>query len=189
MPEDRSMRTSTAIVRSFSVAPALRRGLYLTLFLAVLGTALQVVVPIVLQQVIDNEIIGSGDVDTDAVLGKGLLALLAVVVAMGARYISLKRLVFSAATGLAQLRVKTFDHLHRLSLLELQSERRGALVARVTADVETIQQFMEWGGMGMILGVSQVFLALVVMLAAVLAYLGFRAVRYLASAETSQSAT
>ena len=163
MTTDTTMRTSTAIRRAFSEAPGLRRGLILTLALAVVGTGLQIVVPIVLQQVIDNEILGSGDVDTTAVLQKGLLALGAVLVAMAARWVSLRRLVVSSATGLAQLRIRTFDHLHRLSLLELQSERRGALVARVTSDVETIQQFMEWGGVGMVLGVAQVSLAIVAM--------------------------
>lgn len=156
--------TTQALRRSFRIAPSLRRGLGITLLLAVAGTALQIVVPVVLQQVIDNEILGSGDVDTDAVLRKGLVALGAVGFAMGARYLSLRRLVVSSATGLAELRVKTFGHLHRISLLELQQERRGALVARVTSDIETMQQFMEWGGMGMILGVAQVSLAVLAML-------------------------
>ena len=163
MSDKPSLSTAAALRRSFAVAPALRRGLVITLLLAVVGTALQIVVPIVLQQVIDNEILGSGDVDTDAVVRKGLIALGAVFVAMLARYVSLRRLVETSATGLAQLRVKTFGHLHRLSLLELQQERRGALVARVTSDVETMQQFMEWGGMGMILGLAQVTLALLAM--------------------------
>jgi ATP-binding cassette subfamily B protein len=145
------------------VAPALRLGLGATLLLAVVGTALQIIVPVVLQQVIDNEILGSDDIDPGTVVRKGLLALVAVAVAMVARWLSLKRLVVSSASGLAQLRIRTFDHLHRMSLLELQAERRGALVARVTSDVETIQQFMEWGGIGMILGVSQVSLTIVAM--------------------------
>lgn len=157
------MRTSTALRRSFAVAPALGKGLWLTLVLAVTGTALQIVVPVVLQQIIDNEILGSDRIDTGAVLSRGLVAFVAVLLAMAARWLSLRRLVVSSATGLAQLRIRTFGHLHRLSLLELQAERRGALVARVTSDVETIQQFMEWGGVGMVLGVSQVTLAILVM--------------------------
>jgi putative ABC transport system ATP-binding protein len=161
--ERTSMRTSAALRRSFAVAPALRRGLGLTLFLAVIGTALQIVVPVVLQQVIDDEILGTDAINPGAVLRKGLLALVAVGIAMIARWLSLRRLVFSSASGLAELRIRTFGHLHRLSLLELQAERRGALVARVTSDVETIQQFMEWGGIGMILGVAQVTLAAIVM--------------------------
>jgi ATP-binding cassette subfamily B protein len=157
------MRTSTALARSFRVAPELRSGLGLTLVLAVVGTALQIVVPVVLQQIIDNEILGSGEVDTSAVLRRGGFAVFAVLLAMVARFISLRRLVHSSSSGLSQLRIKTFDHLHRLSMLELQAERRGALVARVTSDIETIQHWMEWGGVGMVLGVAQIFLSLLVM--------------------------
>ncbi|MBW2472193.1 MAG: ABC transporter ATP-binding protein [Deltaproteobacteria bacterium] len=160
---ERPVRTSAALRRAFRIAPDLRHGLILTLLLALAGTGLQIVVPIVLQQVIDNEILGSTAVDTADVTQKGLIALGAVLVAMGARYLSLRRLVISSASGLAQLRVVTFRHLHRMSLLDLQSERRGALVARVTSDIETMQAFMEWGGMGMILGLSQVVLGVVVM--------------------------
>jgi putative ABC transport system ATP-binding protein len=76
----------------------------------------------------------------------------------------LARLARSSAAGLADLRVATFRHLHRLSMLHVQSERRGALVGRVTSDVETIQEFMEWGGVGLLLGTTQVTLALIVML-------------------------
>ncbi len=49
-------------------------------------------------------------------------------------------------------------------MLDVQSHRRGALVARVTSDVETIQQFWEWGGVGMVLGSAQVVLAMGAML-------------------------
>lgn len=157
------MTTSGAIVRSFRVAPALAAGLWVTLLLAVVGTALQIVVPVVLQQIIDSEILGPGDVNPTSVAWKGIAALAAIALAGFARWMSLKRLVISSATGLAQLRVKTFDHLHRLSIIELQSERRGVLVSRVTSDVETIQHFMEWGGMGMILGSAQIALAMLVM--------------------------
>jgi putative ABC transport system ATP-binding protein len=157
------MRTSKALARSFKVAPALRAGLIVTLILAVIGTALQIVVPVVIQQIIDNEILGAGEVDTSAVLRRGGFAMLAVLLAMVARLISLRRLIRSSSSGLSQLRIKTFDHLHRLSMLELQAERRGALVARVTSDIETIQHWMEWGGVGMVLGVAQILLALLVM--------------------------
>lgn len=164
MTTESPLKTSSALARSFKVAPDLRKGLILTLVLAVVGTALQIVVPVVLQQIIDNEILGSDQIDTAAVARRGGFALVAVMLAMVARFVSLRRLVRSSASGLAQLRVKTFDHLHRLSMLELQAERRGALVARVTSDIETIQHWMEWGGVGMVLGLAQIVLALMVML-------------------------
>lgn len=156
--------TTEALMRSFDVAPGLRKGIGITLMLAVVGTALQLVVPVMLQQVIDNQILGTTSIDEASIVTGGLIALLAIAVAGLARWQSLKRLAISSATGLAQLRVRTFEHLHRLSVIELQSERRGALVARVTSDVETIQHFMEWGGVGMILGVTQLILAMGVML-------------------------
>ena len=163
MSENETLGTTRALARAFVVAPSLRRGLVVTLVLAVLGTALQVVVPVVIQQIIDNEILGSGGVDSQAVLRSGAVTFGAVLLALAARVVSMRRLVRSSSAGLAELRVTTFDHLHKLSMLELQSERRGALVARVTSDIETMQHWMEWGGVGMILGLSQVVLAVVVM--------------------------
>jgi ATP-binding cassette subfamily B protein len=159
-------RTSTtrALRRSFEIAPELSRGIIWTLVLAVIGTALQLAVPIVLQLIIDNEILGADEADVAAAVRLGLFALVAVLFAIVARWISLRRLMRSAAWGLAELRISTFGHLHKMSMLDLQAERRGALVARVTSDVETIQQFWEWGGIGMVLGTAQVALAMGAML-------------------------
>ncbi len=152
-----------ALRRAFRVAPALRAGLPLTLVLAVVGTALGAVVPVAVQQIVDGQLLASGRVRPAGVLLHGGIALLAVVGAAWARRTSLVRLARAAATGLAQLRIATFAHLHELSLLHVQAERRGALVGRVTSDVETMQNFMEWAGVGMLLGTTQVVIALVVM--------------------------
>jgi len=159
-------RTSTtrALRRSFKIAPELSRGITWTLVLAVIGTALQLAVPIVLQLIIDNEILGADEADVAAAIRLGLIALVAVLFATAARWFSLRRLMRSAAWGLAELRISTFRHLHKMSMLDLQAERRGAMVARVTSDVETIQQFWEWGGIGMVLGTAQVALAMGAML-------------------------
>ncbi|MEN8240169.1 MAG: ABC transporter transmembrane domain-containing protein, partial [Actinomycetota bacterium] len=156
--------TARALRRSFEIAPELSRGLTWTLVLAVIGTALQLAVPIVLQMIIDNEILGTAEADVPAAVRLGLAALGAVLLATAARWFSLRRLMRSAAWGLAELRISTFAHLHRMSMLDLQAQRRGALVARVTSDVETIQQFWEWGGVGMVLGTAQVTLAMGAML-------------------------
>lgn len=164
MTDETRTSTTRGLRRSFEIAPELSRGLIWTLVLAVVGTALQLAVPIVLQLIIDNEILGTGDADVAASVRLGMVALGAVLLATAARWFSLRRLMRSAAWGLAQLRISTFGHLHKMSMLDLQSERRGALVARVTSDVETIQQFWEWGGVGMVLGTAQVSLAMGAML-------------------------
>ncbi len=156
--------TGHVLRRAFQIAPALSKGLWLTLALAVFGTALQLVVPITVQRIIDSVLLSTEQVNTSSVVTSGLLALVAVAIAMWARRVSLARLARSSVTGLTDLRVTTFGYLHKLSMLHVQSERRGALVSRVTSDIETMQQFMEWGGVGMILGAAQILLAVALML-------------------------
>jgi ATP-binding cassette, subfamily B, bacterial len=149
--------------RAAAVAPSLRRGLGLTLTLALLGTAGQVVVPIAIQQVVDHEVLGADSIDRAAVLTAGAIAIVGLLVAIVANRIAQLRLVKTASRGLAELRVATFRHIHDLSVLHVQAERRGTLVARVTSDIEAITEFMEWGGVGMLVGSAQVSLVLAVM--------------------------
>ena len=48
------------------------------------------------------------------------------------------RLFTTAERGLATLRIKAFRHVHDLPLLTQNTERRGALVSRVTSDVDQV---------------------------------------------------
>ena len=45
------------------------------------------------------------------------------------------------------LAVKAFRHIHDLSMLTQNTERRGSLVSRVTSDVDTISMFVQFGGL------------------------------------------
>jgi ATP-binding cassette, subfamily B, bacterial len=58
--------------------------------------------------------------------------------------------VRASENSLLGLRVRTFEHIHRLSMAEHTENRRGALVARVTSDIETLARFMEWGAVAWI---------------------------------------
>ncbi len=159
--------TTSVLREAFRVSPKLSRGLVFTLVLAGFGTVLELVVPITVQRIIDSVLLSGspapGGIDRGQAVQAAAAALVAIVAAAVARRFSLARLARSAAAGLADLRVTTFRQVHRLSMLHVQSERRGALVGRVTSDVETIQEFMEWGGVGLLLGTAQVTLALIVM--------------------------
>ena len=75
------------------------------------------------------------------------------------------RLGTAAEEGLYGLRVRLFDHIHRLSLADHNEERRGALVARVTSDIETLTMFFAWGGLAWMLDLSLMFVVACVMLA------------------------
>jgi ATP-binding cassette subfamily B protein len=162
--DDSASGTIYALRRAFQETPTLRAGIRLTIFLAALGTLIQLVVPVVVQTVIDQDLLGEGEIDIGSVVAKGLIALGAMFLAFIVRRQALVRLAVASATGLSELRVRTFEHLHKLSILHTEAERRGALVARVTSDIASIQDFMDWGGVGLLIGVAQVFLAMIAML-------------------------
>ena len=144
-------------------APSLRKGFALTLLLASVATLGQLVVPITVQQVVDRELATAGPVDSGAVLLGGAAAVVGLVIALVANRVALFRLVTAAAKGLAELRVVAFDRIQRRSSLHVHAERRGVLVSRVTSDIESINDFLEWGGVAMIVGGAQIVLVLTVM--------------------------
>jgi ABC-type multidrug transport system fused ATPase/permease subunit len=73
------------------------------------------------------------------------------------------RLFTSSERGLATLRVKAFRHVHDLPLLTQNTERRGALVSRVTTDVDQVSQFLVFGGLIFIVSIGQILVATVIM--------------------------
>ncbi len=159
------MRQSTFALlrRALDVAPRLGDGLILTLSLAMAGQAITVLVPIVLQSVIDNDILGDDGPSLSAVAIKSGAALVLLALGVIVGRAAVLRLVRSSSTGLSDLRSSTFRHLLHRAILHVQSSRRGVLVARVTSDVTTIQEFMEWGGIGLVVSTSQVLMAVLAM--------------------------
>jgi putative ABC transport system ATP-binding protein len=145
-------------------APALGKGLGLTFVLALVGAAGRVTIPVVMQQAIDNGIIGNA-VRVDYIVQLCVVAAVVVSIAALSQRMAVYRLGSSAEEGLYGLRVRLFDHIHRLSLADHNDERRGALVARVTSDIETLTMFFAWGGLAWMLDLSLMFVVACVMLA------------------------
>ena len=145
-------------------APALGKGLGLTFVLALVGAAGRVTIPVVMQQAIDNGISGS-TVRVDYIVQLCVVAAVVVSIAALSQRMAVYRLGSSAEEGLYGLRVRLFDHIHRLSLADHNDERRGALVARVTSDIETLTMFFAWGGLAWMLDLSLMFVVACVMLA------------------------
>jgi putative ABC transport system ATP-binding protein len=73
------------------------------------------------------------------------------------------RLFRTTETALAALRVRAFRHVHDLSMLHQQAQRRGSLVSRVTSDVDQMSVFMQWGGILVVVSAGQLLLATVLM--------------------------
>ena len=146
-------------------APSLRRGIGATLVLATLGALGALVVPVLLQRLLDDELLGADGPDVTAAARLGALAASIAIAAGIASWRAMFRLVRTSAAGLHELRMRVFEHLHAVPTLAVARERRGALVARVTADIETVTQFIEWGGIGMLAGATQLTVVALLMVA------------------------
>ncbi len=151
------------IRRGIAVSPELTEGIRGTLALAVLASVGQVIVPIVVQQTLDHGLNGPGGPDVSFTALMGVLAAAAIAVTSVASYLMTKRLFTTSERGLATLRIKAFRHVHDLPLLTQNTERRGALVSRVTSDVDQVSQFLVFGGLFFIVSVGQVLIATIVM--------------------------
>lgn len=149
--------------RGVQVSPQLVQGIGVTLLLATLAAAGKVVVPVAVQQVIDTGILAEGGPDTRRVLTLVIAAALALLAGGACSALVNVRLFRASEAGLAQLRVRAFRHVHDLSVLTQNTERRGSLVSRVTSDVDTISMFVQWGGIMLLVSILQVLVATVLM--------------------------
>ena len=163
MSTGESISAWRTIARGVDFSPELKEGIWLTGFFAVLATLGRVVVPIAVQQTLDRGLNGPGGPDTAFMTRMAVLAGVAIVVTSGASYLMTSRLFATAERGLATLRIKAFRHVHDLPLLTQNTERRGALVARVTSDVDQVSQFLVFGGMIAVVSVGQIIVATLIM--------------------------
>jgi putative ABC transport system ATP-binding protein len=161
--DERPESAFATLHRGLRMMPEFRRGLPVTFLLALIATAGRVVVPIAVQQTIDKGL--SGPEGPDLSLIRNLVGVCAVVVLITAVavYRMNVRLFRTTETALAGLRVRAFRHVHDLSVLHQQGQRRGSLVSRVTSDVDQLSVFMQWGGVLGVISVGQLIVATGVM--------------------------
>ncbi|MEU4561449.1 ABC transporter ATP-binding protein [Actinoplanes sp. NPDC023936] len=155
--------TVATIKRGLALSPELRTGLAGTIGLALLQMGGRVSVPIAIQQGIDRGINAPGGPDPGVVLTVVLLTLLALMISTLCGYLMTRRLFTVSETALGALRSRTFRHIHDLSMLHQQSERRGSMVSRVTSDVDQISQFLQTGGIQLLLASGQLIVSTAVM--------------------------
>lgn len=130
-------------------SPDLLRSLLQTTALSLAAAVGYLIVPLLVQQVLDNGF--RGGFRPTYVFGMCGAAFVLVIGAYVAGRMAMRRLVRASEQALADLRVRGFEHIHRLSLATQSSERRGVFVARITADVEALSRFTEWGGIAWII--------------------------------------
>jgi ABC-type multidrug transport system fused ATPase/permease subunit len=160
---ERAESTWQTMRRGLRLSPELRTGLAGTLALAVVAMLGRVVVPVAIQQGIDRGIRAAGGPDVGLVAVIAAVTVGVLVVTTACAYLMTRRLFTVSETALAGVRTRTFRHIHDLSMLHQQSERRGSLVSRVTSDIDQITQFLQWGGIMLLVSCGQLVVTTVVM--------------------------
>lgn len=143
-----------------------RRTILVTLLvlvvLAVFAASGRVIVPVAAQFVLDESILGDG--------APGVLATVAVVGAVGVVLAGLSSwgihllVVAKAERILVDVRGDVFGHALRLTTEEQERQAPGAIVSRVTSDVDAASQYVAAGGIMLVQNLVQMVLALAVML-------------------------
>lgn len=156
--------TGQMLRRGLQISPELTRGLAVTLLLAAVMTGGRVVVPIAVQRTTDDGLLARGGVDTAVVWQTVAWSALVVAITAAAGYLVISRLYRAAEGGLATLRRTAFRQVHDLSVLTQSTERRGSMTSRVTSDVDTISQFVQFGGVMLVISLGQILVSTVLML-------------------------
>ena len=151
------------LLRGLRESPELRKGLGFTVVLSLLVTAANLVIPVLVQQIIDHGF--QGGFRPAFVYGLCAAATGLVAIVYFAGRAAARRLVVASENALLTLRTRAFAHIHELSIAEQTTEKRGVFVARVTADIDTLSHFTEWGGMAWLLSLALMIGSLALMLA------------------------
>ncbi|HET7476785.1 MAG TPA: ABC transporter ATP-binding protein, partial [Dermatophilaceae bacterium] len=155
--------TLATLRRGLQLSPELREGIWVTVALAMVSTVGRVLVPFVVQQTVDRGIAAPGGPDVARVAWLVLAAAGGLLLTAVTQYVVNVRLFTASESGLATLRTTAFRHIHDLSVLTQNTERRGSLVSRVTSDVDTISNFVQFGGLMLIVSLGQLTVATVLM--------------------------
>ncbi len=149
--------------RGFAISPEIRKGLGVTVLLALVAASARATVPYLTQRVTDEGLLAESGVNVDLVHRLVVGGAIVVVISMLVEWRVRRRMVIAAEAGLATLRKRAFHNVHRLSVLTQNSEQRGRYVSRVTGDVDTMRDLMQWTGAGMLVAAFESTVVFVVM--------------------------
>ena len=138
---DRS-QTRVVLIRSIKMAGEFRRTAALAMFYVVITVLCALAGPVLVRHGIDSGI----NAKDASVLNMTVIAYLVVVavayVIGRLQYVALN----SAGEGfLRLLRIRVFTQMQRQSMAFFDREKAGVLVARMTADVESMSELVQWG--------------------------------------------
>ena len=140
-----NLGASQILRRGIAASPELRDGLVATVFMGLAVAVGRLTVPIIIQLALDIDPAEDGSVNAPAIVTMAAVALAVIGLAAVVGWWTQRRLVERAEEAIANLRVRAFNHIHRLSVADHNDTKRGVLVSRVTSDAEALARFAQWG--------------------------------------------
>jgi ATP-binding cassette subfamily B protein len=154
--------TRAVLRRAAQMAAPFRRTMMAALVFIAISTAATVGGPLLVRYGIDS---GIREGDASAL---DLAVVLYVVVALVAYVGGRQQHVFVNRAGegfLRILRIRVFDHIQRQSLAFFDRNKSGVLVSRMTADIESLAELVQWGVLQFVAAAILLTFSLVVLFA------------------------
>ncbi|MCU1429517.1 MAG: transporter ATP-binding protein [Actinomycetia bacterium] len=150
--------------RGLAASPELRAAIKASIVFAIVAAAGKLAIPVLIQVILDRGVLNSKGYRPVFVPVTCAIAVLITIGVLAISRFTYYRLVRAAEQALCNLRVRVFEHIHRLSMAEHTTTRRGVFVSRVTSDIETLARFVQWGAMSWLVNGTLIIGTIVVML-------------------------
>ncbi|NQX29942.1 ABC transporter ATP-binding protein [Microbacteriaceae bacterium VKM Ac-2854] len=153
------------VVRAgLAASPGVLRGWWLTALIGLIAASGRVAVPLTVQYAIDD-VLTPGGADVAATITVVVLIGFTGVVAAGLSSLLMnRRLIAASERAIAGLRSRAFAHILAVAPARLPTEQRSALVSRVTNDADTLTQFVQSGGITLVINAAQMLVSAAIML-------------------------
>ena len=153
-----------AIVRrGLELSPEFRPAIALLVGSGVLLGLGRVAIPVLFQQLVDDDLLTASGFDQGRLTTLALITLAVVIGVVGLSIASEVLLIRTAERALARLRQVVLRRAVDLSLEEHSVERQGDLVSRTTGDIEALTRFVDWGAYAWLVNTSIALTATIAM--------------------------
>jgi ATP-binding cassette subfamily B protein len=160
---EQDIKAISVLRKGMARTPAVKRTIAFSGMISIIVAIGRLAVPVLVQQVIDRGLLGDSGYRPSLILTLSGVTLCVILVVAILTPLAEIAMVNGAQESLYQLRRQAFAHIHQLSLNQHSTHQRGALLARVTSDVETVSRFVEWGAITWAMNGSVIIGAFIVM--------------------------
>ena len=143
-------------IRSYKLVPEIRNPLIKSSLIVLFGTGLRMVGPWLISKGVDEGVIKS---DYSYVLQISLFYLLTVVALYFVTSKAILAIGLVGETYVRQIREKLFRHLTSLDINYFEKNKTGVLVARLTSDMQSLNEFAREGSSSILTSLLTIFAA------------------------------